>query len=348
MHIPDGYLGPKTFITAYVLMAPFWWRAWVVLKRNLRTLEVPMVALAAAFIFVMMMFNVPIPGGTTGHAVGASAVAIALGAWPAVLAVSFALILQALLFGDGGVTAIAANCLNMAVLQVFVSVWVWNVMRPRDVRSSRSRVFWAGFGAGYLGLLAAAVGTAVMFGLQPVLERAADGTPLYSPFPLRVAVPAMFFSHLLISVLEGVITGFMLQALARRSDTIVTGSQLAPAPAMLRRPAFWVVSVLVVLAVPVGLYLPELTGAGAAWGEWAPEDAAARAGLASVPAGMARLAQIWKAPLPDYTVGEGARASEGLQYVATAVVGIAVITLVFMGLGKWQRTRMRKMAEGHE
>lgn len=349
MHIPDGYLGPRTFVTCYVLVAPFWWRAWTVLRRKLHTLDVPMIALAAAFVFVLMMFNVPIPGGTTGHAVGASVVAIALGAWPAVLAVSFALILQALLFGDGGVTAIGANCLNMAIVQVFVSLWVWNVLRPRDIRGSSRKVFVAGFVAGYLGLLAAAIATAIQFGLQPWLERAGDGTPLYSPFPMSVALPAMTLAHLLMGFLEGAITGFMVQALARSPQAIVGAeSRLAPAPSLLKRKSFWIVILLVILAVPVGLFLPAWFGAGDAWGEWSPEEAAARAGMASVPAGMERLAAIWKAPLPDYTIGEGSRAPESLQYVLTAIVGVFVTAFVFLGLGKWQRMRMRRIEDSQE
>ena len=80
----------------------------------------------------------------------------------------------------------------------------------------------------------------------------------------------------------------------------------------------------------------------------APEEAAARAGMASVPAGMERLAAIWKAPLPDYTIGEGSRAPESLQYVLTAIVGVFVTAFVFLGLGKWQRMRMRRIEDSQE
>src|SRR5438046_2806128 len=121
MHIPDGYLGPRTFVFCYAAAAPFWWRAWRSLRNRLRTFEVPHIALASAFVFVLMMFNIPVPGGTSGHAVGASLLAIVFGVWPAILAVSFALLAQALLFGDGGVTAYGANCLNMAVIQTLIS-----------------------------------------------------------------------------------------------------------------------------------------------------------------------------------------------------------------------------------
>ena len=116
MHIPDGYLSPQTYLPLIGIMLPLWAKASRVLKKSLRARHVPLFALSAAFSFVIMMFNVPIPGGTTGHATGAALVSILLGPWAAILSVSIALIIQALLFGDGGVTAIGANCFNIAVV----------------------------------------------------------------------------------------------------------------------------------------------------------------------------------------------------------------------------------------
>ena len=116
MHIPDGYLGPYTYIAMWIIMIPIWYYAGKKLGSELKSRQVPLLALAAAFSFVIMMFNVPIPGGSTGHAVGAAIVGIVLGPWAGVIAVSVALVLQALMFGDGGITAIAANCFNMAAV----------------------------------------------------------------------------------------------------------------------------------------------------------------------------------------------------------------------------------------
>lgn len=350
MHIPDGYLGPTTYLTCYALVAPFWAGAWRALRRKLQTMEVPYLALGAAFIFVVMMFNVPIPGGTTGHVVGASIVAISFGGWAAVLAVSFALLIQALIFGDGGVTALGANCLNMAVVQTFVTLGVWKLLRPADVRTRRWRTFGAAFAAGYLGLLAAAFATAVQFGLQPLLERAPDGTPLFCPFPLRIAVPAMVISHLFVGLLEGVVTGLVIVALAKAPDSIVTESaNLLPAAVFWRRRSFWAVAAIAVLLVPVGLWLPDRFGAGDAWGEWAPEEAAKLAGLREPPAGMAHSAAVWPAPVPDYAFHETeSMTSAGLQYVAAAILGIAAITLLFMWLGKLQRLRLDRIRHAGE
>jgi len=84
-------------------------------KSELSSRNIPYLGMAAAFSFIIMMFNLPIPGGTTGHAVGSAVIAILFGPWAAIIAVSVALIIQAFIFGDGGITAIGANCFNMAV-----------------------------------------------------------------------------------------------------------------------------------------------------------------------------------------------------------------------------------------
>ncbi len=101
MHIPDGYLGPITWGALWIVMIPIWIIASRKLKKDLKTKNVPLLAMGAAFSFVIMMFNVPIFGGSTGHAVGGTLIAIVLGPWAALVAVSVALIIQALFFGDG-------------------------------------------------------------------------------------------------------------------------------------------------------------------------------------------------------------------------------------------------------
>src|SRR5512136_3346410 len=128
MHIPDGYLGPYTYIAMWLIMIPIWIYSGRKLSTELRSKQVPLLALAAAFSFVIMMFNVPIPGGSTGHAVGGAIIGIVLGPWAGVIAISVALVLQALMFGDGGITAIAANCFNMGVAMPFLGYYVYKLI----------------------------------------------------------------------------------------------------------------------------------------------------------------------------------------------------------------------------
>ena len=115
MHIPDGYLSPTTSLVMFILVFPFWMLGVQKLRRTVNAKNVPLIALLAAFSFVIMMFNVPLPGGTTGHAVGGALAAIVLGPEVATIAISIALVIQAFFFGDGGILAIGANCFNMAV-----------------------------------------------------------------------------------------------------------------------------------------------------------------------------------------------------------------------------------------
>jgi cobalt/nickel transport system permease protein len=121
MHIPDGYLSPTTCAALYAAAAPFWCVALGRLKRALTTRLIPLVSVFGAFSFVIMMFNLPLPGGTTGHAAGMGIAAIVLGPWAAMVAISMALAIQAVFFGDGGLTALGANCFNMAIAGSLVS-----------------------------------------------------------------------------------------------------------------------------------------------------------------------------------------------------------------------------------
>ena len=169
MHIPDGYLGPATYGTLYGVTIPFWAAASWKLNKSLKARQAPYLAIGAAFTFVIMMFNIPIIGGTTGHPTGATLIAVLLGPWAAVIAVSAALIIQALLFGDGGVTAIGANCFNMAVAGVFVGYGIYRVISAGSGPTDRRRVI-AGAVAAYASLNMSALLAAIQLGLQPVLE----------------------------------------------------------------------------------------------------------------------------------------------------------------------------------
>ena len=225
MHIPDGYLGPPTFLAGYAVCAPLWAIAARKLKESMDTRRAPLLAISAAFTFLVMMFNIPLPGGSTGHAVEGVLTAIAVGPWGAMLSVSIALVIQALLFGDGGITAIGANCFNIAFLMPFTGYFTYRAL-SRFFPSERGKAVAAGIG-GWLGLNVAALSTAIMFGIQPLLHRAADGRALYAPYPLSVAVPAMMLHHLTVfGAAEALITGLVVHHLRRsRSAWILDGPE---------------------------------------------------------------------------------------------------------------------------
>jgi len=220
MHIPDGYLSPQTFVPLFGVSFVFWAIALKKIKKELSSKYIPYLAMAAAFSFLIMMFNVPIPGGTTGHAVGGALIAILLGPWAAVLAISVVLIIQAIVFGDGGITAIGANCFNMAVVMPFVSYWVFKLIKG-DANSGR-RFYVAAFISGWIGLSVAALVAGFEFGIQPIIASAPDGKPLYAPYPLSVAVPAMALEHLLVfGIVEGMVTALILKYFVKHESGLV-------------------------------------------------------------------------------------------------------------------------------
>jgi cobalt/nickel transport system permease protein len=225
MHIPDGYLGPYTYVAMWIIMIPIWYYAGRKLSSELRSKQVPLLALAAAFSFVIMMFNVPIPGGSTGHAVGAAIIGIVLGPWAGVIAVSVALVLQALMFGDGGITAMAANCFNMAVVMPFVGYYVYKLISGGTEITSSRRVIAAAI-AGYVSLALAAAFTGFEFGIQPMLHHTAEGVPLYMPYSLGVTVPAMVLEHVFgFSILEGLITALIFAYIQRTDTSLLYGEK---------------------------------------------------------------------------------------------------------------------------
>lgn len=192
MHIPDGYLSPFFSVGSGVVTVPAWSVAAARLRRSLRGRSVPMLALLSAFSFALMLVSFPVPGGTTAHAVGGTLIAIVVGPWAAVAGVSVALVIQALFFGDGGILAIPLNCLNLAVVLPLTGWAVYRLLggaRP----AGRRRLWAAGVGA-YAGLTVAALAVGVELGLQPALFQVA-GQPVYAPYTIAQAVPAMLVAH---------------------------------------------------------------------------------------------------------------------------------------------------------
>src|SRR5262249_737429 len=149
MHIPDGYLSPQTSAVFTVAMIPAWWQASVRVKKVVKSRYVPLLALGAAFAFVIMMFNVPIPAGTTAHAVRGGLIGILLGPWAAMIAVSIALLIQALFFGDGGILAYPANAFNMALVLPFVAYGIYRLL-TRNAPLTSGRRIWAGAVGAYV------------------------------------------------------------------------------------------------------------------------------------------------------------------------------------------------------
>ncbi|MGW8168695.1 MAG: cobalt transporter CbiM [Sulfurovaceae bacterium] len=202
MHIPDGFISPSTSIVALVLAIPAWQYGIKKTKELLDSNEdaVTFLSSMAAFSFLIMMINIPIPGGTSGHAVGMGVLAILLGPWTAFIAISAVLFFQAVLFGDGGILAIGANSLAMGFVGSFGSYYFYRLLHNRA--SEDITLFVSGYG----GMVLSSVAVALILGIQPVLFME-DGKAIYFPFGLNVTIPAITGSHMLIfGVIEGLVT----------------------------------------------------------------------------------------------------------------------------------------------
>ena len=331
MHIPDGYLSPISSLVLFLLALPFWYRGVRKLRQTMNARSVPLIALFAAFSFVIMMFNVPLPGGTTGHAVGGALAAIILGPEIGTIAISTALIIQALFFGDGGLLALGANSFNMAVVLPYVSYAIYRLIGGQSLVTSRRRVAGAALG-GWVGLTIAAFFAGVEFGIQPALFHAADGTPLYAPYPLSVAIPAMVIPHLLVaSVIEGVMTALVVAYLQRANQPLLQLNAkpelAAEAGAFGRLRVLWIGLAVLAVATPLGLLAP-----GTAWGEWGSQQLA-QMGLGFIPEGLKHLEGLWGAPLAGYDVRALGNASLG--YVLSAILGIVLVAIIV-----WLFTRL--------
>jgi len=358
MHIPDGYLSPSTCLTLYASAAPFWYVALRKTRKLLFTRLVPLISVFAAFSFVIMMFNIPIPGGTTAHPLGVGIASIVLGPWASILALSTALFIQAFFFGDGGITTLGANCFNMAIVGSLVAWLVYRLISGRSAITSSRRVVAAALG-GYIAINCAALFASVELGLQPLYFKNAAGAPLYAPYPLSIAIPAIMIGHLTFAgVAELVVSGGVVAYLQRANPGLLRFT--APGVPMpeeeaagfakgtgwtVARPLWTAVGLLMVLT-PLGLL-----AAGKAWGEWTVHDFSSptmRQQIAKVsgnvtppasaPSGLERLSTIWTAPFPDYSPSFVHKLAFG--YVLSAMFGIGIIILLSL-LIKWLAARAR-------
>ena len=328
MHIPDGYLSPSTCAALYAGAAAGWYSALRRIKRVLFTRVIPLISVFAAFSFVVMMFNLPLPGGTTGHALGVTIAAIVLGPSGAILAVSIAIAIQALFFGDGGISTLGANCFNMAMVGSLVGYAAYRMIAGGTALSSRRRVVAAAV-AGYLAVNASALMAAVEFGIQPVLFHDASGTPLYAPYRMSIAVPAMLIGHLSFAgIAEAVISAGLVAYLQVADPGLLRGTSggLAEAASAVAGAAarsfrrLWIAVAVLMLLTPLGIL-----AAGTAWGEWSPAQLArgAVSETAAVPAGLERLSSLWTAPFPAYA--PSFVHSRGFGYLLSAMFGVGLL-----------------------
>lgn len=318
MHIPENYLSPSTCGVFGIAMIPIWAHAIKKVHETVPREKMPLLGVAAAFCFLAMMFNVPLAGGTTGHAVCGTLVAILFGPWASCIAVSIALIIQAVFFGDGGILAIGANCFNMAFILPLVGYSIYSLIYKHSKKSLQSELVAAGIGA-YVALNCAALCAAIEFGVQPLLFTNGAGQALYCPYPLWVSVPAMLIGHLTVfGAAEVVFTVGILGFVRKAAPTFGIETQADKAPAKKSYGPIYALIAVLIVATPLGL-LAE----GDAWGEWGAEDLGEMVGYTPVGLGNG---WEWSAFMPDYSVGA---LPDWAGYILSAIIGVALLVIIF-------------------
>ncbi len=200
MHIPDGYLSPTVVIATYAVALPLWVYGFKKLKSSLNEETLPLIGVLSAMSFIIMMLNIPIPGGTSGHAVGAVLIAILFNPWIAYISISIVLLIQAIIFGDGGISTFATNSLTMGFVGAFVGYYVFEALKKYK---------FAPYLAGWSGIVASSLLVAILLGIEPIFWTK-NGMPLYFPFGLKTTIPALVGAHMLFfGVVEAIFTGLI-------------------------------------------------------------------------------------------------------------------------------------------
>lgn len=214
MHIPDGFINLATSAGAGVTAAGGLGAVLHRVRTTLSERQIPLAGLAAAFIFVVQMLNFPVAAGTSGHLLGGALVAILLGPWVGAIVISVVLLLQALLFADGGISALGLNVVNMALIGVFVAWLVFRLLTALLPKTGAALVGAAAV-ASWVSVVAASGGF--------VLEYAWGGT---GNAPVSTVFAAMVGVHALIGIGEGLITASVLAAVLAVRPDLVYGARL--------------------------------------------------------------------------------------------------------------------------
>jgi len=207
MHIPDGFISTPVAAAGIAVAAGSIAYAVKATNKKMGEKQIPLMGILAAFIFAAQMLNFPVIGGTSGHLIGAALAAILLGPWAGILIMTCVLIVQSLIFQDGGLLALGANIVNMGVIPCFIGYYLYRGISSL-FRKRKSGIM---VGAGLAGWL-----TVVASSIFCALELAVSGT-----VPLKVALPAMAGIHVVIGIGEGLITAAVLAlVLATRADLL--------------------------------------------------------------------------------------------------------------------------------
>lgn len=217
MHIPDGFFDAPTSAGAAILAAGAVGASLKLSKGKMESEVAPVAGLTAVFIFAAQMINFPVALGTSGHLIGGALAAILIGPWAAMLAMTVVLAVQALVFADGGLTALGLNILNMGVITVLVGYAMF-AFTMKFLPKNRIGILTAAAIAAFISVPASSTGF--------VIQYAIGGT---ATFELRDVFFAVTGVHILIGLGEALITVLVVSAvLAARADLVTSARKYLP------------------------------------------------------------------------------------------------------------------------
>jgi len=305
MHIPDGFLSVPTSGVLWVVSIIGIAIALRRVERSLQERSLPLMGVMAAAIFAGQMLNFAVSGGTSGHLLGAALAVILLGPWPAVLVMASVVVVQALIFQDGGLLALGANLFNMALLGVAVAAFVDSLFKRFN--QGQKWVIWLGaFCAGWTSIFVAS--------LAAGLQLAVSGTS-----PANIAVPAMGGIHALIGVGEGLITAAAVGLVLNARPDLIHQDQQQSAEAGGIMKAGLILTALLLIISPLASSHPDGL-------EWVAEE------LGFIDSAREPMFEI----IPDYVF-------PGISNEAAATIVAGIIGVIIVG-GMMVLTFRRKSA----
>jgi len=216
MHIPDGFLDLSICAIMYAATAIFWAFSFRKASRVLSDKQIPLMATFTAMFFAAQMMNYPIIGGTTAHLLGGPILAMTLGPYAGVISMTIILLIQALLFGDGGITTFGANVWNMGIIGVFIPYIIYLLALKTVER--RAGLLVGAFAGALMGDLLAAIFAGFELGLST----------LSFPYSVPIAVTAMATHYVIIGVGEGAVTAIILSVLQKTRPDLLQLPKLSP------------------------------------------------------------------------------------------------------------------------
>ena len=313
MHAPDGFLNAGTAVATGVVSAGAVGAALRQTGQRLKDKQVPLAGLAAAFVFAAQMFNFPVAAGTTGHLLGGALAAILLGPATGAVVVTVVVVVQALAFADGGLTALGYNVLNMAIVTSFGGYGLFRLLRGLLPRNGTGVVVAAGFASALSVVL-----SAMAFSIEWLFGASV-------PVPFDTVFGAMVGVHLLIGIGEGLITATAVSAVLAVRPDLVAGAADLDRAALLRRPKVGA-RAFVAGGVLTALLFAVVVSQFAAGDPDGLERVAADTGIAA----SAQDHALADSPFADYaTAGLG---NENLSLAVAGIAGVAITLAVGTGL----------------